>query len=149
MHEDLATRITAVHDDIQRMMGVIVPNLDQELNQRKKQLIELLDVPPDIAERIRTAALNDRPEYNTDADFQLEELSDAFVLNFDNGTVKFTHGMKVEERRPSVEQYISLLKCIWIYQRIQLLAQGEYMGDDSHWPSFIIQLGEVSCAQSN
>jgi hypothetical protein len=148
MHQDLAERITAVHEDVQRMMGVVIPNLDQELNQRGQRRSYLLEVPIDIAERLRMAALNDRPEYNTDADFQLEELSDAFVLNFDKSTVHFKHGMTVNERMPPADQYISLLKCVWIFKRIQLLAQGQSMGDESHWPSFIYQLEDVSYPQN-
>ncbi|KAI5458245.1 hypothetical protein BGZ63DRAFT_60696 [Mariannaea sp. PMI_226] len=140
MHSDIADRITAVHNDLRRVMGVIIPNLDQELNQRQQRTVCMIQVPSEISDRIRSAALNERPEYITDTDFQLEELSDAFVLNFDRATVNFRHGLEVTERTPPLDQYINLLKCVWVLQKIQILVQGQTMGQESHWPSFVCQL---------
>lgn len=127
-------------------MGLLIPDLEQELNQRAhRQQTFLLEVPNDIAERFRFAALADRPEYATDNLFGVGELSDAFVLNFDNSTRQFRGDMFVSQRIPPLEQYLNLLKCVWIYQRIRQNVPVEVNPEsDSHWPSFVRQLEDVS-----
>ncbi|KAF7561449.1 hypothetical protein G7046_g2690 [Stylonectria norvegica] len=140
VHQDLAQRITAVHHDVHRLMGVLVPDLETALNQQARRFISLLDVPMDVAERFRFAALADRPEYSSDDAFELEELSDAFVLNYKNSTINFHSGMLVADRVPPLDEYVNLLKCVWLLRRIKdstLLLQTDV---DSHWPSYVRQL---------
>ncbi|KAK7416812.1 hypothetical protein QQX98_005005 [Neonectria punicea] len=140
MHHDLAERITAVHHDIYRIMGVMIPDLDTALKQQARRNIFFLDVPIDVAEQFRFAALTDRPEYRTDADFGLEEMSDAFILNFDRATINFRSGVVVAERIPPVHQYINLLKCVWLFKRIQESPPLQNTDQESHWPSYLRQL---------
>ncbi|KAM0262086.1 hypothetical protein ACHAPA_009449 [Fusarium lateritium] len=113
MHRDLADRITAAHHDIRRLMGVLIPDLDEALDQRIQRSVVLLEVPVDLDDRFRFAALTGHPEYRIEDDFELSELSDAFILNFHKSTVNFESGMLVEDRIPTVDQYLNLLKCVW------------------------------------
>ncbi|KAF7553918.1 hypothetical protein G7Z17_g3277 [Cylindrodendrum hubeiense] len=147
MHHDLVQRINAVHHDIYRIMGVLVPDLEQALNQQAQRHIILIDVPIDVAERFRFEALTERPEYRTDADFELEELSDAFILNFNKATVNFTSGMIVTERIPPTDQYVNLLKCVWLVKRIRESPPLQNAGQDSHWPSYVRQLEDDLSSQ--
>lgn len=140
MHNDLVQRINAVHHDIYRIMGVLVPDLEQALNQQAHRRIVLLDVPIDVAERFRFEALTDRPEYRTDADFELGELSDAFILNFNKATINFRSGMVVTERIPPTDQYLNLLKCVWLFKRIRESPPLQNVDYESHWPSYVRQL---------
>ncbi|KAF5022559.1 hypothetical protein F66182_5392 [Fusarium sp. NRRL 66182] len=151
MHRDLADRITIVHHDIRRLMGVLIPDLDEALDQRDQRSIILLEVPIDLDDQFRFAALTAHPEYRVEADFELKELSDAFIMNFNKSTVNFESGMLVEERIPPVDQYINLLKCVWILKRIQMSPALRMANKDtSHWPSYTRQLEDdlsTQCAR--
>lgn len=144
MHRDLAYRITAVHNDLHRLIGVLIPDLDQALDQQAQSLVRLLNIPVDIAERLRYAALAERPECGNDECFELQDLSDAFILNYDKSIVNFTAGLLVTERIPPVDQYLNLLKCVWIFKRIAASPVLSNAEEDSHWPSYTRQLENVS-----
>ncbi|EGU87587.1 hypothetical protein FOPG_06745 [Fusarium oxysporum f. sp. conglutinans race 2 54008] len=148
MHQDLADRITAAHHDIRRLMGVLIPDLDEALDQRVLRSVVLLEVPVDLDEQFRFAALTGHPEYRIEEDFELTELSDAFILNFHKSTINFQSGMVVEDRVPTVDQYLNLLKCVWIFKRIQAApALREADKDTSHWPSYARQLEDDLSSQ--
>lgn len=99
-----------------------------------------------IAERFRFAALSDRPDYGSEETFALEELSDAFVMNYNRSTIGFRSGMLVTDRIPPLEQYLNLLKCVWLFERIQSSPSLLNSDTNSHWPSYVRQLEEVSAA---
>lgn len=145
MHADLAYRLDHIHHDIKRLMGVLIPDLDEALRLREQHTTVLLEVPIDLAERFQWAAINGHPEYRTESDFDLSELSDAFIMNFGGSTVNFKAGMRVAERVPPIDQYVNLLKCIWLFRRIQgSRALQEADKEISHWPSYARQLEDVS-----
>lgn len=144
MHRDLAERITDMHHDIRRLMGVLIPDLDEALDQRVQRSVVLLEVPVDLDEQFRFAALTGRPKYHVEDEFGLSELSDAFILNFHKSTINFQSGMLVEDRVPAIDQYLNLLKCVWILKRIQASpALRTANNDTSHWPSYTRQLEDV------
>ncbi|KAM0218492.1 hypothetical protein ACHAQD_006875 [Fusarium lateritium] len=148
MHRDLADRITAAHHDIRRLMGVLIPDLDEALDQRIQRSVVLLEVPVDLDDRFRFAALTGHPEYRIEDDFELSELSDAFILNFHKSTVNFESGMLVEDRIPTVDQYLNLLKCVWVFKRIQACPALRVANKDtSHWPSYARQLEDDLSSQ--
>ncbi|CAM1508571.1 Fc.00g054190.m01.CDS01 [Cosmosporella sp. VM-42] len=142
MHQDITNQIQAVHNDVHRLMGVVVPDLEQELRQQAQQNHFLLPVPIDVAERFRFAALAERPEYGTDEAFELHELADALVFNYKDSTVYFDARGKllVTERIPPIDQYVNLLKCVWLWRRIKDSPQLQSIDPDSHWPSYVQQL---------
>ncbi|KAJ4246624.1 hypothetical protein NW762_013567 [Fusarium torreyae] len=148
MHRDLADRITAAHHDIRRLMGVLIPDLDEALDQRDQRSVVMLEVPADLDDQFRFAALTGHPEYRIEEDFELSELSDAFILNFHRSTIDFEPGMLVEDRIPAADQYVNLLKCVWIFRRIQTSpALHTANKDTSHWPSYVRQLEDDLSAQ--
>jgi hypothetical protein len=128
---------------VDRVAGVLIPDLSLALDEQAQRPLCLLDVPEPIAARFRQAALSDRPEYTDDTDFTLQDLADGFVLNYDKSTVHFRGGLLVSERIPPVDQYLNLLKCVWLHERIKdspTLLNG---GPDSHWPSYAKELEDV------
>ncbi|KAJ4129346.1 hypothetical protein NW768_007884 [Fusarium equiseti] len=148
MHRDLAERITDVHHDIRRLMGVLIPDLDEALDQRVQRSVVLLEVPIELDDQFRFAALTGHPEYRVEDDFELSELSDAFIHNFHKSTINFQSGMLVEDRVPDVDQYLNLLKCVWILKRIQASpALRTANKDTSHWPSYTRQLEDDLSSQ--
>lgn len=144
MHQDLAQRIAAVHLDLHRLMGVLVPDLGQALDQQAQRQVHLLGVPIDVAERFRVAALTDRPEYESDEGFELQDLSDAFILNYNRSTISFRGGLLVTDRIPPVDQYLNLLKCVWLFKKISNSPALLNAQEDSHWPSYTRQLEDAS-----
>ncbi|KAI8657298.1 hypothetical protein NCS57_01107800 [Fusarium keratoplasticum] len=141
MHADIAYRLDGIHHDIKRLMGVLIPDLDEALRLREQHTTVLLEVPMNLAEQFRFAALTGHSEYRTESDFDLSELSDAFIMNFRGSTANFQAGMLVTDRVPPIDQYINLLKCIWLFRRIQgSRALQEADRDISHWPSYARQL---------
>lgn len=144
MHEDLAGRLMAIHRDLRLSMGVTVVNLDEELNQRDHRTTYLLEVPPDITDRFRLAALTERPDFNTDETIPVEELSDAFTFNYLRSTTDFQGGNTVSECEPPLDKYLNLLKCIWILRKLQNSSCVQNADPDSHWPSYVGRLEDVS-----
>lgn len=149
MHEDLVDRITAVHYDVRRLIGVLTPDLEQALRQQAERRTFVLEIPIEISERFRIASVSERPEYGSDEGYELQELSDAFVLNYNKSTVTFSSGRLVTDRIPSIEQYLNLLKCVWLFRRIKDAPPLQERNPDSHWPSYIRQLEDVSSAPNS
>ncbi|GKT41360.1 uncharacterized protein ColSpa_01541 [Colletotrichum spaethianum] len=139
VHEDLAHRISAVHLDLHRLIGVLVPDLEQALaRQGHRELIQL-EIPRVVAEGFQKAWDAERRE--DDLGPSLQEMADVFVLHYHKSTVNFTAGILVENRIPEIEQYVSLLKCIWVMRRIRESAELQQSTTSlSHWPSYIQEL---------
>jgi hypothetical protein len=128
---------------LDRVAGVVIPDLALALDEQAQRPLYLLDVPEPIATRFRQAALSDRPEYNDDDEFSLQDLADAFVLNYDKSTVQFRGGFLVSDRIPPVDQYLNLLKCVWLHRRIKRSSALLNSSPDSHWPSYARELEDV------
>ena len=133
-----------MHIDVRRSMGIVVSDLDQELNQQAHRRVYLLDVPSDVAEKFRAASLTERPELDSDEAFDLEDLSDAFIFNYNRSTQDFRGGMFVSDRIAPVDKYLNLLKCIWLLRKMKNAPQVLDTEPNSHWPSFVRQLEDVS-----
>ncbi|KAM0333945.1 hypothetical protein ACHAQA_000962 [Verticillium albo-atrum] len=147
VHQDLAERIQAVHLDLRRLIGILVPNMEQALAQKETHEVYTLEVPPRVADAFKRAAIQERPEYEDDMKLDLEEMADAFVLHYGNSTRDFISGMLVENRVPRPEQYINLLKCVWLMQRIRESPRLTEPAPESHWPSYVKQLEEDLSSQ--
>jgi len=147
MHHDLAERITAVHHDIRRLIGILTPDLEAALEQQAHREIHFLDVPVPVAERFRQQSLADRPEYGYDVEPSLGDLTDAFIMHFGTSTVVFRSGMLLETRLPPAEQYLSLLKCVWLAGKFRCCRALREASPESHWPSYVRQLEDELSAQ--
>ncbi|KAI9767775.1 MAG: hypothetical protein M1840_005456 [Geoglossum simile] len=136
IHQDLASRIDAVHAAV----------LGQEVvSQLENPRSFTLAIPPEVEARIQQEAEIDHPELRDGGLFPLSEGAEAFVVHFNNATVGFRAELLVDGRTPSAEQYLNLLKCIWIMRRLQCTQELSNLGQQSHWPSYIKQLeGELS-----
>ncbi|TIC91276.1 hypothetical protein CH35J_011194 [Colletotrichum higginsianum] len=139
VHQDLAQRINAVHLDLHRLIGVLVPDLEQALAQQAHRELVQLEIPATVAEGFQHSWTAERPEDGLDPG--LREMADAFVLHYHRSTVNFTAGILVENRIPELEQYVSLLKCVWVMQRIRESPELHQSTTGlSHWPSYIQEL---------
>ncbi|KAF6831467.1 hypothetical protein CPLU01_06752 [Colletotrichum plurivorum] len=147
VHRDLAQRIQAVHGDLHRLMGVLVPDLEKELEQQARRELHTLDMPPMVKQGLQKAWMN----RSTDdlGPPSLQDMTDAFVTHFNKSTVTFSPlGILVENRIPPLEMYVNLLKCIWIKEQILESPQLRQITPGvSHWPSFIQELEDTLSTQ--
>lgn len=149
VHRDLAQRIQAVHGDLHRLMGVLVPDLEKELEQQARRELHTLEMPPVIKQGLQKAWMNRSAD--DPGPPGLQDMTDAFVTHFNKSTVNFSPlGILVENRIPPLELYVSLLKCIWIKERILESPQLRQITPGvSHWPSFIQELEDVSTSSKH
>ena len=153
VHEDLSRRIGAVHDELRSvrgelrsLIGVLVPDLKTALDEQAARQIHLLAVPADLAGefedafRLHPACVEpDQQQYPT-----LRDMADAFIYRLDRSTVGFVPGLTVSERIPGVEQYLNLLKCVFLIKKMREAVELREAGELSHWPSYVMELEEVS-----
>ncbi|OHF04642.1 hypothetical protein CORC01_00113 [Colletotrichum orchidophilum] len=146
VHQDLARRMMDLHLDLHRLIGVLVPDLEQALAQQAQREPIQLEVPQNIDDGFQRAWTTDRPDGALDP--SLQEMADAFVIHYHKSTIGFTAGMLVENRVPELEQYINLLKCIWLMRRIRDLPEMTQSAMTlSHWPSYIQELEDDLASQ--
>jgi hypothetical protein len=146
MHRDLANRIHAVHKDLQTLIGVLVPDLAQALENQARRDVHMLDIPPVVATRFGKASQADRPSSldGQDPPPELEELANAFILHFNDSTVEFKAGILVENKIPPVGAYLNLLKCIWLMKQMKECDEIVNPDSTSHWSSYVLYLEDVS-----
>ncbi|KAF2103717.1 hypothetical protein NA57DRAFT_31033 [Rhizodiscina lignyota] len=146
IHEDLANRIDAVFREVRMIRGMVVPDPQQGKEQLDSQEAPSLPVPPTEESMFQAASEIGHPELRDSDDFPLSEGSEAFILHFKNATSDFQPGIFLHERSPPPEQYLNLLKCVWILRKLQESPRLRHVESQSHWPSFIKQL-ELSLTQ--
>jgi hypothetical protein len=95
-----------------------------------------------IENKFQAAARKSRPEILTPGDFPLQAGADAFVEHFEESTKNFIAGNFLKDRTPTPKQYLSLLKCVWIMNRLEQSDALKNASADSQWPGYIDQLRE-------
>lgn len=146
---DLLTRVQqAIAIDpscsTRRLTGILIPDLDEALNQKRDREISLLPISPGVAQRFYNAAQRNFPNGNGS---YLSRLSDAFVLHFENSTKSFARGPGLLEM-PPLQRYINLLKCIWLIGKIKQNIAENPPQPNSHWQAYVENLEDVRIAQA-
>lgn len=70
-------------------------------------------------------------------------MSDAFITSLDQSTKCFRPGLTVRERIPPVDQYLNLLKCVFLLKKMKASHELKNASPQSHWPSYVKELEEV------
>lgn len=148
IHEDLASRIDTVYREVRmiRLGGMVVDDPQQGKEELDKHAAPSLPVPPEYVVRFERASELGNPGLRDSPDFPLGEGSEALITLFEKATLKFEPGIFLHERSPSPEQYLNLLKCVWILQKLKSNPRLQRADPNSHWPSFINQL-ELNVSQ--
>jgi hypothetical protein len=74
----------------------------------------------------------------------LSDLADIYISYFYQSTLNFEpRTLLARDRVPSPLKYINLLKCIWLLRKINAHEEYRSVTPDSHWPSYIAELGAV------
>ncbi|OLN96892.1 hypothetical protein CCHL11_02466 [Colletotrichum chlorophyti] len=150
-HRGLAQRIQSVHSDLLRLTGVLIPDLEHEIDRKARREFQTLEIPLVVYNGLEKA-WQDRPDH--DSRPSLQEMTDAFCFHFDKSTVHFNPlGILVDYRKPPLENYINLLKCVWLKKHITKSPKlNQSPPDVSHWPSFVQELEDnlsTQCARFN
>ena len=82
IHDDLASRIDAVHQSVLSLHALVVPNIDEAVRQREEQETHTILVPEHISAQFVEAAEQGHPEIQLDGAFPLRAGADAFVFHF-------------------------------------------------------------------
>lgn len=141
IHHDLAQRIDRVHETVLRLEGLLISDIEKALSEQQETIPQYLEIPVEIEQRFHSAAERTRPQSRSQGRFPLIEGADAFATHFENGTKNFVPGNFVPQRKPPGKQYLNLLKCIWIIKKLEASDQLRDVPADSHWKSYIVQLG--------
>ncbi|KAJ0369014.1 hypothetical protein COL26b_010606 [Colletotrichum chrysophilum] len=116
------------------------------LDQQAQQQEQSLDIPLLVKDGLLKAWESRSPDEPAPG---LKEITDAFVVHFDHSTVNFTPaGILVENKIPRLEQYLSLLKCVWLKERIDESPElKQAVPGVSHWPSYVQELEDCLSTQ--
>jgi hypothetical protein len=150
IHRDLAERINAVadqvvavHHSILHLQGLLIPDVEQAMSEQGNAVVIQLDIPVDIESKFRTSAEKSYPEIRTTGNFPLQAGADIFVEHFENSTKNFTaKGNFLDDRKPPPQQYLALLKSVWI---MRCLTECNALKDaprHSQWHGYVQQLNE-------
>lgn len=124
-------------------MGRLDPDYQQAPNIQAHQDTPSVEIPEHIDAKFELASAVGHPELAPNA-WQPDEAVDAFVVHFHLSTAKFREGILLTERTPPPQQFLSLLKCVWIMRRLKASTHLQKVGPYSHWPSYIKQLDQVA-----
>lgn len=144
VHQDLAARVTSMHDDLRRLMGVIVPDFKEEMEHQQNDKIFVIEIPPNFSLRFQQAAEINHPEFANGGQLPLTDTANAFVFHFGKSTanLKAARFDSIVQRTVSAIAYVNLLKCIWLMKHMEEYQASE--GSDlSHWPSYLKGLNQV------
>ena len=146
VHQGLSNQIQDVHQDLRRLIkGLVIGDVAQAISEQEQDLEISIEIPEEIERKFLAVAEKSHPEVRRPDRFPLQAASDAFLAHFEQSTKNFEAGRFLTDRTPSAEQYLNLLKCIWILQRIQSsqeFARVSQSSSESQWPGYIKQLHE-------
>ncbi|KIM99882.1 hypothetical protein OIDMADRAFT_125583, partial [Oidiodendron maius Zn] len=143
IHHDLAERIDTVHRGVLRLQGLLIPDIGQAISEQQERATSArITIPAVIEKKFEATARESRPEILTPGDFPLQAGADAFVEHFEESTKNFTAGNSLKGRAPNPKQYLSLLKCVWIMNRLEQSDALKNASANSQWPGYIDQLRE-------
>ncbi|PGH13060.1 hypothetical protein AJ79_03897 [Helicocarpus griseus UAMH5409] len=141
VHQDLSHRMTRMHDDLRRLMGVVVPDFKEELEHQEAQQTCTLEIPPEFSLRFQKAAEKAYPELLSGSQLPLAETANAFVLNFEKST-RNSNTVRCGlfgRNTVTMAAYINLLKCVWLMKHLEQYQTADDFGP-SHWPSYLREL---------
>ena len=98
-------------------------------------------LPEHILTRFTIAFNVDRPVcFEEQSDWPLKEGFDALVFHFSKSTIEFNSRPELGQNIPEGRQYLNLLKCIWIMERLKSSSYFANAGPDSLWADYMRSL---------
>ena len=135
--------VDGVHQDLRTLMGVLVPSLAQELELRSQRQVCDVVIPEEIRYELE-AEFASHPSFEVGGYPPLRDMADSFIDNIDRSTTLFHPGRTIDTMAPPLGQYICLLKCQFLMEKIKTADELLRAPPLSHWPAYLQSLEEVS-----
>ncbi|OAX83778.1 hypothetical protein ACJ72_01862 [Emergomyces africanus] len=143
VQQDLAARMTSMHNDLRRLMGVVIPDFKEEMEHLQNEQRFVIEIPPNFMVKFQQAAEINHPEFGNGGQLPLSDIANSFVFYFGRSTANFKAARfdSIAQRTVSATAYVNLLKCIWLMKHMQDYQANEH-SDLSHWPSYLKGLNQ-------
>ncbi|KAJ6445243.1 aspartate aminotransferase [Purpureocillium lavendulum] len=151
-HGDLAQRITSLHVDVLRVNRNIdtliaqhYPDVAAAIEQRLEQELCSVRIPDPLLGRL--GGMFDRHKLGRPP--ALHEMADCFLIQFEKSTVILPISVDDDRQSPPVDQYLALLKCQLVMDRMKDTNELRNPRRMSHWPGYVRALEEKLSQQSS
>lgn len=149
IHADLVRRLSALRQDIfglrrdiNTIMHALYPEVAQERRLQTEQQLHSLKVPDYLSSRVE-AMFDTCSSRSSNEAISLRELTDCFLIHLEGSTVQFHPDPTDSNRTPPPLQYLELLKCQYLLQRIGDGDELDNLPTTSHWRGYVTSLQEV------
>ena len=134
--------------DVAHLTGVVTNGIGQTRNASNPPFLDSVALPDHILTRFTSAFNVNRPIcFETRSDWPLKEGFDALVFHFSKSTIEFNSRPELGQNIPEGPQYLNLLKCIWIMERLKSSSYLRNAGLDSLWADYMRGLEDEIRAQ--
>lgn len=123
-------------------MYALFPEVAQERRQQTEQQFHSLSVPDHLPSKF-DATFEAASGRALDESIPLQELTDCFLIHLQGSTVQFHPDPMDLNRTPPPRQYLELLKCQYLLQRIGKGEELDNLPNTSHWRGYVASLQEV------
>ena len=124
--------------DVAHLTGIVTNGVGQKRNASNPPFLESITLPDHILTRFTIAFNVNRPVcFEERNDWPLKEGFDALVFHFSKSTIEFNSRPELGQNVPEGPQYLNLLKCIWIMERLKSSSHFTNAGTDSLWADYM------------
>lgn len=116
------------------------PDVARAIEQREKQWLDSIDIPEDVWYILEDQFGN----YGLNQRLNLQDITDCFLLHFGRSTAPLPFARYGEKKYPEISQYLALLKCQFLMQKIKASDEMRQPSRTSYWPGYVRALEEVS-----
>ncbi|KAI4164534.1 MAG: hypothetical protein LQ342_001847 [Letrouitia transgressa] len=123
------------------LTNIISTGVRHDINESHASYLPSISIPADILTRFTLAVNIKRPScFNNNSDWPLREGFDALVFHYSKSTIEFNSRPELGETSPDGQQYLNLLKCIWIIDQLKASTHFREAGPDSLWADYMRSL---------
>ena len=134
--------------DVAHLTGVVTNGAGQMRNTSNPPVLDSVALPDHVLTRFTIAFNVNRPAcFEERSDWPLKEGFDALVFHFSKSTIEFNSRPELGQNIPEGPQYLNLLKCIWIMERLKSSSYLTDAGTDSLWADYMRGLEDEIRAQ--
>ena len=130
--------VQQIRRDLAHLTGIVTNGVGQTRNASDPPFLDSVTLPDHILTRFTVAFNVNRPAcFEEKSDWPLKEGFDALVFHFSKSTSEFNSRPELGQNIPEGPQYLNLLKCIWIMERLKSSSYFTNAGTDSLWADYM------------
>ena len=138
---DIRGDVQQLRRDVAHLTGIVTNGVGRMGNVPIPPLIDTVTLPEHISTRFTIAFNVDPPVcFQERSDWPLKEGFDALVYHFSKSTIEFNSRPELGQNIPEAPQYLNLLKCVWIMERLKSSSYFTNTGTDSLWADYMRSL---------